>query len=255
MSNNRVTRLFMAVMVAGALVGCGSEEVAQETTPVAEASVAEATVEENAVDAAASTEESVVEENVVEEVEPQTETRKVLAGYVRVKDGVLTDADSIIYDEFGNPVKLIYNDYTNEELKSVLMSGELSASDFMNFGEKYVSEYAEVTKSEDGMILEMDWYTADGTNENDHVTYTHNEFGSDLTEDNATCHIEYTYDESGKLVGEHGVYTDGTEYSITSDNITSEVDEDGTVTYKSAAGSLATVEYYYYYTTIEVPVQ
>ena len=75
MSNNRVTRLFMAVMVAGALVGCGSKEVAQETTPVAEATV-EATVEENAVDAAASTEESIaaeateeasIEENAVEE--------------------------------------------------------------------------------------------------------------------------------------------------------------------------------------------
>ena len=78
MSNNRVTRLFMAVMVAGALVGCGSKEVAQETTPVVEA-----TVEENAVDAAASTEESIVEETVVEEVEPQTKEMKVLAGWVR----------------------------------------------------------------------------------------------------------------------------------------------------------------------------
>ena len=64
------------VMVAGALIGCGSKEVAQETTPVAEASVAEATVEENAADAAASTEESIaaeateeasIEENAVEE--------------------------------------------------------------------------------------------------------------------------------------------------------------------------------------------
>ena len=133
------------------------------------------------------------------------------------------------------------------------MSGELSASDFMNFGEKYVSEYAEVTKSEDGMILEMDWYTADGTNENDHVTYTHNEFGSDLTEDNATCHIEYTYDESGYLIGEHGVYADGSEYTYSGDEISSEIDEDGTITYIS--NSNTGVEYYYYYTTIEVAVQ
>jgi YD repeat-containing protein len=201
------------------------------------------------VDAAASTEETVVEE-----VEPQTKEMKVLAGYFRVKDGAIDNVSSIIYDEFGNPVKLIFNDCSNEGLQS-MFSDDLSADDFMSLGEKYVAEYAEVTKSENGMILEMDWYTADGTNENDHTVYTHNEFGSDLTEDNATCHIEYTYDESGKLIGEHGVYTDGTEYNITSDNITSEVDEDGIITFKSAAGPLATIEYYYYYTTIEVPVQ
>ena len=78
MSNNRVTRLFMAVMVAGALVGCGSKEV--ETVggngTTVEASAVEATVEENVVDAAASIEESVaaeateeasIEENAVEE--------------------------------------------------------------------------------------------------------------------------------------------------------------------------------------------
>ena len=158
MKKNLVAMMVTVVMVAGALVGCGSKEVAQETAPVVEATV-EATVDENAVDAAASTEESIVEETVVEEVEPQTKEMKVLAGYVRVKDGSLTDVNSIIYDEFGSPVKLIYNDYTNEELQSVLMSGELSASDFMNFGEKYVYEYAEVTKSENGRILGMDWST------------------------------------------------------------------------------------------------
>lgn len=76
MKKNLVAMMVTVVMVAGALIGCGSKEVAQETTPVAEASVAEATVEENAVDAAASTEESIaaeateeasIEENAVEE--------------------------------------------------------------------------------------------------------------------------------------------------------------------------------------------
>ena len=37
--------------------------------------------------------------------------------------------------------------------------------------------------------------------------------------------------------------------------IVTAVDEDGTIIYKSATGPLATVEYYYYYTTIEVAVQ
>jgi len=248
---NLVAMMVTVVMVAGALVGCGSNEVAQETTPVAEASVAEATVEENAVDAAASTEESIVEETVVEEVEPQTKEMKVLAGYVRVKDGALTDVDSIIYDEFGNPVKLIYNDFTNEELQSVLLSGELSANDFMSFGEKYVYEYAEVTKSENGRILEMDWHLADGTTP--HTVYTYNEFGSILTDTNPNCSTEFMYDESGYLVGEHSVYVDGSENTPTPDEISSEVDEDGTITYK--AYSKTGVEFYYYYTTIEVPVQ
>lgn len=255
MSNNRVTRLFMAVMVAGALVGCGSKEVqtvgGNGTTT--EASAVEATVEENAVDAAASTEESVVEETVVEEVEPQTKEMKVLAGYIKVSNDVVEYADSIIYDEFGNPVKLISNDLENEEFQSILLSEELSASDFMNLDEKYVYEYAEVTKSENGRILEMDWYAADGTNENAHWEYTYNEFGSVLTEVNPTCSIEYTYDESGYPVGLHEVYVDGDESTTAEDGITSELDEDRTVIHE--AYSRTGVEYYYYYTTIEVPVQ
>ena len=257
MKNIHVRRILMTVMVAGALVGCGSKEVAQETTPVAEASVAEATVEENAVDAAASTEESVVEETVVEEVEPQTKEMKVLAGWVKKVDGKYTDVDSIIYDEFGNPVKLIYNDYTNEELKSVLMSGELSADDFMSFGEKYVYEYAEVTKSENGMILEMDWYAADGTSENDHAVYTYNDAGSKLTKDEYGAdwetHVKYTYDENGYCTGEDAIEEDGKEYIFPAEIIGSEVDEDGTMIY--ANYNDGEVEVTYYYTTIEVPVQ
>ena len=253
MKKNLVAMMVTVVMVAGALVGCGSKEVAQETTPVVEATV-EASVEENAVDAAASTEGSVVEETVVEELEPQVEKRKVLAGYIRL-DASTQDVRvySNIYDEFGNPVKRIRNDNANEEFQNIIMSEELSASDFMNFGEKYVYEYAEVAKSENGMILEMDWYEADGTNSNAHFSYTYNEFGSELTEVGPEVSIEYTFDENGYLVGEHDVNVNGNEYTTTADEITSEVDEDGTIIYK--AYSNTGVEYYYYYTTIEVPVQ
>lgn len=252
MRKNLVAMMVTVVMVAGALVGCGSKEVAQETTPVAEASAVEATVEENAVDATASTEESVVEETVVEEVEPQTKEMKILAGYLTVKDGAISCVISVTYDEFGNPVKFISNDFTNVELQDILMSGKLSANDFMNFDEKYMCEYAEVTKSENGRILGMDWYAADGTNENAHWEYTYNEFGSVLTEVNPACTIEHTYDESGYLVGLHEVYTDGDEYTTTADEITSETDEDRTVIHTAYTTG---VEYYYYYTTIEVPVQ
>ncbi len=79
MKKNLVALMVTVVMVAGALVGCGSKEVqtvgGNGTTT--EASAVETTVEENAVDAAASTEESIVEETVVEEVEPQTKEYKV----------------------------------------------------------------------------------------------------------------------------------------------------------------------------------
>ncbi len=75
MKKNLVAMMVTVVMVAGALVGCGSKEV--ETVggngTTVEASAVEATVEENVVDAAASTEESVVEETVVEEVEKTAE--------------------------------------------------------------------------------------------------------------------------------------------------------------------------------------
>ena len=69
MKKNLVAMMVTVVMVAGALVGCGSKEV----QTVGEN---EATVEENAVDTAASTEESIaaeaseeasIEENAVEE--------------------------------------------------------------------------------------------------------------------------------------------------------------------------------------------
>ena len=254
---NLVAMMVTVVMVAGALVGCGSKEVTQETTPVAEATVAEATAVENAVDAAASTEESIVEETVVEEVEPQTKEMKVLAGYIRKENGEYTDVDSIIYDEFGNPVKLIYNDFRNEELQNVLMSGKLSANDFMSFGEKYVYEYAEVTKSENGMILEMDWYAADGTSENDHAVYTYNDAGSHLTKDEYgtdwETHVKFTYDENGYRIGEDAIEQDGKEYIIPTEVIGSEVDEDGTMIYTNYNDGEAEVTYYY--TTIEVPVQ
>lgn len=82
------------------------------------------------------------------------------------------------------------------------------------------------------------------------MTYTRNEFGSDLTEVGHTVSIEYTYDENGYLVGEHDVYADGGEPTFTSDEISSEVNKDGTIAYK--AYSRTGVEYYYYYTTIEV---
>jgi H2-forming N5,N10-methylenetetrahydromethanopterin dehydrogenase-like enzyme len=41
------------------------------------------------------------------------------------------------------------------------------------------------------------------------------------------------------------------EYTIPADEISSDVDEDGTIIHRKVSG----VEYYYYYTTIEVPVQ
>ena len=251
MSNNRVTRLFMAVMVAGALVGCGSKEVAQETTPVVEA-----TVEENAVDAAASTEESIVEETVVEEVEPQTKEMKVLAGWVRKVNDEYTDIFSYNYDENGEVVRAISNSCENEELLEILSKKDLSAEDFMNFGEKYVEEYCVVTKSENGRLIEGDWYSADGTNENDHVVYTYNDAGSKLTADEYGAdwegHEVYTYDASGYLIGEHDVDVNGTNYEVDASEINSGIDEDGTLIYVSyASGSEIT----FYYTTIEVPVQ
>ncbi|MBQ9305663.1 hypothetical protein [Butyrivibrio sp.] len=252
MSNNRVTRLFMAVMVAGALVGCGSKEVAQETTPVVEA-----TVEENAVDAAASTEESVVNETVVEEVEPQSETRKVLAGWVRKVNGEYTDVYSYIYDENGELIKVIFNNYTLPELVAILESEDLSAEDFMNFGEKYTYEYVEVTKSENGRMLEGQWYSADGTDLNDRVVYTYNDAGSELTKDEYVddweTHVVYTYDENGYRTSEDVVDADGTTYGYTAESIVSEVDEDGTMTYANYNNDEAVLTYYY--TTIEVPVQ
>ena len=257
MSNNRVTRLFMAVMVAGALVGCGSKEVTQETTPVAEASVAEATVEENAVDATASTEESIVEETVVEEVEPQTKEMKVLAGYVQKVDGKYTDVMSYIYDENGEVVKAVINNYTLPELEEILSKDDLSAEDFMNFGEKYIYEYILPTKSENGRILEGQWYLADGTDENDRVVYTYNDAGSQLTKDEYgtdwETHIVFTYDENGYRIGEDSIEEDGNEYIFPAEIIGSEVDEDGTMIYANYNDGEAEVTYYY--TTIEVPVQ
>ncbi len=258
MSNNRVTRLFMAVMVAGALVGCGSKEVQTvgENKATVEASAVEATVEENAVDAAASTEESIVEETVVEEVEPQTKEMKVLAGWVRKEDGKYTDVMSYIYDENGEPVKVIYNNYTLPELEEILSKDDLSAEDFMNFGEKYTYEYMLPTKSENGRLLEGDWYYADGTSENDHVVYTYNDAGSVLTRDEYGAdwetHGEYTYSKNGYRIKESFTDTDGTHYETDASEIKSKVDEDGTLIYVSGASG---IEVTYYYTTIEVPVQ
>lgn len=256
MKKNLVAMMVTVVMVAGALVGCGSKEVAQETTPVVEATV-EATVEENAVDATASTEESVVEETVVEEVEPQTETRKVLAGSVRKINGEYRDVYSYIYDENGEVVKAIWNGYDLPELVAILESEDLSAEDFMNFDEKYVYEYIEVTKSENGRLLEGDWYLADGTNENNRVVYTYNDAGSQLTKDEYGAdwenHIEYTYSENGYRTSEKEVDKDGTLiYRIDTPEIESKVDEDGTLIYVSYTSG---AEVTFYYTTIEVPVQ
>lgn len=256
MKKNLVAMMVTVVIIAGALVGCGSKEVAQETTPVVEATV-EATVEENAVDAAASTEESIVEETVVEEVEPQTETRKVLAGSVRKVNGEYTDVMSYIYDENGEVVKAIYNSYENEELAEILSKEGLSAEDFMNFGEKYVEEYITVTKSEDGRLLEGDWYLADGTNENDHVVYTYNDAGSQLTKDEYGAdwetHVVYTYDENGYRIGEDVIAEDGKEYIVPAEVIVSEVDEDGIMIHANYNNGESEVTFYY--TTIEVPVQ
>ncbi|MBR1643307.1 MAG: hypothetical protein IJ683_13375 [Butyrivibrio sp.] len=252
MKKNLVALMVTVVMVAGALVGCGSKEVAQETTPVVEA-----TVEENAVDAAASTEESVVEETVVEEVEPQTETRKVLAGSVRKVDGEFTDVMSYIYDENGEVEKVIFNNYTLPELAAILESEDLSAEDFMNFGEKYTYEYCIATKSENGRLLEGQWYSADGTDLNDRVVYTYNDAGSELTKDEYVddweTHVVYTYDENGYRTSEDVVKEDGTTYGYTAEDIVSESDEDGTITYLNYNNDEAIVTYYY--TTIEVPVQ
>ena len=255
MKKNLVAMMVTVVMVAGALVGCGSKEVAQETTPVVEATV-EATVEENAVDAAASTEGSIVEETVVEEVEPQTETRKVLAGSVRKVNGEYADVYSYIYDENGEVVKAIFNNYTLPELTAILDSEDLSAEDFMDFGEKYVYEYAEVTKSENGRLLEGQWYSADGTDLNDRVVYTYNDAGSELTKDEYGAdwetHVEYTYDENGYRIKDLLNSTDGTSNETDASEINSEVDEDGTLIYITYASG---AEVTFYYTTIEVPVQ
>ena len=253
MKKNLVAMMVTVVMVAGALVGCGSKEVAQETTPVVEATV-EATVEENAVDAAASTEESVVEETVVEEVEPQTKEMKVLIGRILLRDGVFNGVYTYIYDEFGNPVKVIYNDYTNEECDSILTSENFSPEDLMNFGEKYVYEYADVTKSENGRILECDWYSADGTSMNNHAVYTYNELGSILTKDEAGGHEEFTYDENNFVTSVHYVNADGTVVDTVADQITSATDEDGTLVHVSYATEHPS-EVFYFYTTIEVTVQ
>lgn len=256
MKKNLVAMMVTVVMVAGALVGCGSKEVAQETTPAVEASVAEATVEENAVDAAASTEESIVEETVVEEAEPQTETRKVLAGSIRKVNGEYTDVMSYIYNENGEVVKAIFNDYDLPELAAILESEDLSAEDFMNFGEKYTYEYCVVTKSENGRLLEGQWYSADDTDLNDHVLYTYNDAGSELTRDEYgvdwETHVEYTYDENGYRTKESCTSTGSTPYEIDASEINSGVDEDGTLIYATYASG---AEITWYYTTIEVPVQ
>ena len=202
MKNIHVRRILMTVMVTGALVGCGSQDTNTTTQDV---TVSETTTEYGTDNAsveettgAATVEESVesaTEETVVEEVEPQTETRKVLAGSIRKVDGEYTDVMSYIYDENGEVVKAIYNSYEDEELAEILSKEDLSAEDFMNFGEKYVEEYIVVTKSENGRLLECDWYYADGTSENDHVVYTYNEAGSELTKD-----------EYGADWETHGVY-------------------------------------------------
>lgn len=256
MKKNLVAMMVTVVMVAGALVGCGSKEVAQETTPVVEASV-EATVEENAVDAAASTEESVVEETVVEEVEPQTKEMKVLAGSTRKVNGSYTDIYSYIYDENGEVVKAVWSDPKDEEVAEILSKEVLSVEDFTNFSEKYTVDYMLPTKTENGRILEGQWYSADGTDENDRVVYTYNDAGSELTKDEYgtdwETHVVHTYDENGYLTGEDVIAEDGKEYIVPAEVIGSEVDEDDTMIYANYNNGESEVTYYY--TTIEVPVQ
>ncbi len=252
---NLVAMMVTVVMVAGALVGCGSKEVptvgGNGTTT--EASAVEATVEENAVDAAASTEESIVEETVVEEVEPQTKEMKVLAGYIRLKDGAVTEIMSYMYDESGNPVKVVSNDIMNDDCFNTVISENFKAEDLLTFGDKYAYDYAEVTKSENGKVLECDWYSADGTDKNEHSSYTYNEFGSEATRDSNEYHAVFTYDESGNMISVHEVDEDGNEFDTTSDNIECEVDSDGSIHY--LAYTKNNVEYYYFYATIEVSVQ
>ncbi|AOZ95799.1 hypothetical protein [Butyrivibrio hungatei] len=256
MKKNLVAMMVTVVMVAGALVGCGSKEVAQETTPVAEASVAEATVEENAVDAAASTEESIVEETVVEKVEPQTKEMKVLAGSTRKVNGSYTDIYSYIYDENGEVVKAVWSDPKDEEVAEILSKEVLSVEDFTNFSEKYTVDYMLPTKTENGRILEGQWYAADGTDENDRVVYTYNDAGSELTKDEYgtdwETHVVYTYDENGYRISEETVDVDGATYNVDAEDIVSGIDEDGTMIYVTYSNG---AEVTFYYTTIEVAVQ
>ena len=248
MKKNLVTMMVTIVMVAGALVGCGSKEVAQETTPVVEATV-EASVEEDVVEEA--TEEVSVEEEVVEEV-PQTKQMKVLTGWIRLGSDGLHDVYSYQYDEYGNPVKVVWNDLSNADMLAELTAEDSSADTFLTFGDKYIVEYADVVKSENGKVLECNWNSADGTPTGITAVYTYNKFGSELTKDEDGNHTEYTYDENGYRTSEYTTYADGRINDDKANNIVSDVDEDGTMTHvKYSSGS----ETYLYYTTIEVLVE
>ena len=248
MKKNLVTMMVTVVMAAGALVGCGSKEVAQETTPVVESAV-EASTEEEVVEEA--TEEVSVEEEVVEEV-PQTKQMKVLAGWIRFDSENLLDVYSYQYDEYGNPVKVVWNDLSNADMIAELTAEDASANTFLNFGDKYIAEYAEVTKSENGRVLECNWYSADGTSTGITAVYTYNEFGSELTKDEDGNHSEYTYDENGYRTSEYTVNADGSIRDDKASDIESEVDEDGTMIHVKYSSS---TEIYLYYTTIEVLVE